>query len=139
MFPCEFCGAAFTLRPNLSIHMKKHKENENVSCESCDYRGTKELLSRHMKNVHSGVKFSCQACDSVFSAKKISTNIQNWSMSFWGTVANIATKILALRIFFKYIQNVILKKNLYAKSVKRYSKGTITWKQHYKNSWKTWL
>jgi rubrerythrin len=87
-FSCLHCISAFTLKKNLSQHMKK-KHQEKIyqySCLHCISAFTfKTSLSRHMKKQHQELypdrksvknyKFSCPHCVSVLFSSKLSLNL----------------------------------------------------------------
>ena len=49
----ETCDAQFTVRSNLSTHIKSQHQGVKFPCGLCDYHATqKSHLSRHNKTIH---------------------------------------------------------------------------------------
>ena len=69
MFKCNICNASFSLLNNLSVHKKKHKEQEKgYECPECGkIIKVKGKLSVHIKTIHKGLKYKCAHCDKEFS------------------------------------------------------------------------
>ena len=55
---CTLCDRAFTIKGNLSAHMRTHTGEQNFRCERCDKRfGDKRALATHIRS-HTGERYS---------------------------------------------------------------------------------
>ncbi|XP_021960995.1 gastrula zinc finger protein XlCGF49.1 [Folsomia candida] len=71
-FPCDQCGALFSLKCNLTMHARIHSADPRpFKCSKCDQAfDRKAHLTRHTKTVHRKVKdFACPECGKKFGKK----------------------------------------------------------------------
>ena len=69
-FKCTLCDAYFSLKTNLSKHIKSvHEKKKPFNCIICDANfASKQSMKSHSKSVHEGEKpFKCNICDSIFA------------------------------------------------------------------------
>ena len=72
-FKCTLCEACFSLKTNLSKHIKSvHEKRKPFNCIICDANfASKQSMKSHSKSVHEGEKpFKCNICDSSFARKQ---------------------------------------------------------------------
>ena len=67
---CDTCGNCFTLKSNLTPHMKSvHVKKSKCECEICEKMfNNRGRLLQHVKAVHDQIKsFACTECDKIFT------------------------------------------------------------------------
>uniref|UniRef100_A0A4W5JQI0 C2H2-type domain-containing protein n=1 Tax=Hucho hucho TaxID=62062 RepID=A0A4W5JQI0_9TELE len=70
LFPCSFCGKAFSFPKQVEIHQRMHTGEKPFGCQLCAKRFSHQhQLKMHLK-VHTGERpFACTHCGKRFSER----------------------------------------------------------------------
>ena len=68
---CNICGAKFTQKISLKVHIDTIHGGKLVRCNVCDRKFSKSNLDQHVKSTHEKSKhFNCEICESGFGTKR---------------------------------------------------------------------
>ena len=68
VFTCNKCATTFTVKKNLTRHIKSKHEVTNLKCEKCEFTTTrKDKLKTHIESKHYQNKVKCPECPAEFS------------------------------------------------------------------------